>query len=129
MKVRKGSIEVEGTPAEVAELLQHLDRVPGLLNLRSGLTLDKKLTLNDIWSIGDEVLREYIRKNPWHGPGAVGEHFFGRTILSTGDDRPLYQSLYRRIGDAREYWDTKSPGWNSVSGKGAQSRVRGQAGA
>jgi len=126
MKIRKGQYEVEGTPVEVAELLQHLDRGPALSPYMKFLPQDKKLTLNDIWGIGDEPLRDYVRKNHWAGPGAAAEFFFGRTVYSTGDDRPLYHALYRRIGDARRYWDTKEPGWNVSPSKPLPPRFRGR---
>lgn len=113
MKIRKGGYEVEGTPIEVAELFRHLDD-PGLLNSdRKPSGPSKKVTSDDIWGIREDSLRDFVRHHAWSGPGEVAEHFFGRTVYSTGDDKSLYYMLYRRIGDARQFWNQTDPGWNS----------------
>jgi hypothetical protein len=112
MKLRRGEYEVDGTPAEVAELLQRIDFGEPLSEIRKLITENRKLTVGDVWTIPEEELRAYVRQNPWHGPGFVAEHFLGRNIYSTGEDRSVYHALYRRIGNARDYWTAKHPGWN-----------------
>ena len=121
MKIRKGGYEVEGTPIEVAELLRHLDN-PGPLNSeQQSLSPKRKITSDDIWGIREDSLRDFVRHHPWSGPGEVAEHFFGRTVYSTGDDKSLYYTLYRRIGDARRFWSQTQPGWNSERGANARA--------
>lgn len=114
MKIRKGGYEVEGTPIEVAELLRHLED-PGLLAPdRKQAALNRKITSDDIWGIREDSLRDFVRHHAWSGPGEVAEHFFARTVYSTGDDKSLYYMLYRRIGDARRFWNQTEPGWNTT---------------
>ena len=124
MKIRKGSYEVEGSPAEVAELLRHLDG-SNLLGGSGGVApLNRRITPDDVWSIREDSLRDFVRHHPWSGPGAVAEHFFGRSVLSTGDDRSIYYALYRRIGDARRFWNQTDPGWNEERGPDTRSSPR-----
>lgn len=114
MKIRKDGYEVEGTPIEVAELFRHLDN-PALLVVDPQASASiRKITADDIWGIREDSLRDFVRHHPWSGPGEVAEHFFARTVSSTGDDKSLYYMLYRRIGDARRFWNQTEPDWNSA---------------
>ena len=112
MKIRRGGYEVEGSPAEVAELLLHLENPARTGSAPAPLSPNRKITSDDIWGIREDSLRDFVRYHPWSGPGQVAEHYFGRTVYSTGDDKSLYYTLYRRIGDARRFWDQTTPGWN-----------------
>ena len=112
MKVRRGAYEIEGTPSEVADLFRQIEFSEPISEIRKLITENRKLTVGDVWTIPEEDLRTYVRQNPWHGPGFVAEHFLGKNIYSTGEDRSIYHALYRRIGNARDYWTAKQPGWN-----------------
>lgn len=121
MKIRKGGYEVEGTPIEVAELLRHLENPAFLDTERKSFGPGRKITSDDIWGIREDSLRDFVHHHPWSGPGEVAEHFFGRTVYSTGDDKSLYYTLYRRIGDARRFWNQTQPGWNSERNANART--------
>lgn len=124
MKIRRGEYEVEGSPAEVAQLLRHLENPSTIDSIQISSIPYKEVTANDIWGIREDSLRDFVRFHPWSGPGAVAEHFFGRSVVSTGDDRPLYHALYRRIGDARRFWDQTRPGWNLEKAGGTRSAAQ-----